>query len=471
MATPEPSPSLGAAAMSASELLSRMPRRDLRPVGRRRAVVIGVNKYEARGAVDLTGGDDARRVALRLAHLGFDEVICLHDADPLTAPAGCKDIPGPPLRAPTRNAIVHAIEMELCAEGRMAAPVRRCGRASDGITSATFVSAADRRGAGAGAAAVLGTSAGPGRGAGTGAGTKGTGDPRDDLLLVYFAGHGALIRSRCRPGTSPGSLGTPADVARVPALLPCDVGDVQLHRALGEAGANAGGFIERSWVVEQLRRASRRSICIIDACHQGVDVGSRYRGGLAADPLEFDMAAEGFGLLAASTRGQEAEDGVFTRALLQALDLRKVPREPGAIDEDEDEDTVPERLCARADMQMKGWVTLPDIASYVEHMVGTGAAGGFAPWQQPTRIVQGFGNLVVADTRPHAEGCEVEFRSPASGAVWEEGVIASVEVEPRTDAPGHLAYEYTVQRLSSHPPFVTSLRPEHVRRPRARGAP
>ena len=174
----------------------------------------------------------------------------------------------------------------------------------------------------------------------------------NDVLLVYFAGHGQIV-----------------DGQRV--LITREVrNDMVEEHAL-----------PLSWVREQLQRgtAARRKALILDACHVGLDIGRGY----VTDPdfvRNVHELAEGFALIAASTSQQRAHErnghGVFSCFMLQAL------RGEAAHGRD--------------------FVTVRDLENYVLNQVrGFNAREGLS--QDPTFEYRGIGDFIIADYRQRGQ--------------------------------------------------------------------
>lgn len=181
----------------------------------------------------------------------------------------------------------------------------------------------------------------------------------DELLLVYFAGHGRLVD------------GKPFLMARDSRVS--DPTTTGLPLSDLEAAMRASG--------------SRRLLLILDACHAGVDIGRD--GTSSAQGIDPDFIhnayemAEGFALLAGSTAAQKTQDftsvqhGVFTYYLLQALRGKA------------DGGTAP-----------KGFVTVDDLKNYVLSAVRTWCFENMADLQLPTARIEGIGDMIVAYTNP-----------------------------------------------------------------------
>jgi hypothetical protein len=197
---------------------------------------------------------------------------------------------------------------------------------------------------------------------GTFAGLKGRFDEKE-LVLVYFAGHGALVDGK-------------------PYLLARDSRTEDLaNTALPLAD------------VERYMRdsGSRRLILVVDACHAGVDIG-REGGpmvGTGLDPAVIHNAlelGEGFVVLAGSSKAQRAQDddatqhGVYTFCFLQGLSGKA------------DIATPP-----------KGFVTVDDLRDYVLACVRTWCFENMADLQLPTARIEGVGDMIVAYTAAPAQ--------------------------------------------------------------------
>jgi hypothetical protein len=183
----------------------------------------------------------------------------------------------------------------------------------------------------------------------------------DELLLVYFAGHGMLVDGKpylmARDSRSADPVGSGLPLSDVEAFM----------RSSG----------------------SRRLLLVLDACHAGVelgrDVGPSSRG---IDPNFIHNAyemAEGFAILAGSTAAQKTQDfstvehGVFTYYLLKGLSGKA------------DGGTAP-----------KGFVTVDDLKNYVLSAVRTWCFENMADIQLPTARIEGIGDMIVAYTNPTA---------------------------------------------------------------------
>ncbi len=173
---------------------------------------------------------------------------------------------------------------------------------------------------------------------------------RDDLLLVYFSGHGILIEGQ-------------------PYLLPPEA------RRLS-AARQALSLAE----VERQMRASqaRRRVLILDACHTGVDIG---RDVTDSEFIRYAYdQAEGFALIAGSTSQQKAlerdklEHGIFTYFLLEGL-------------------------TGKADAAGKGFVTVNDLATYTVGQVKRWNRENGGLVQEPTVRAEGLGDMIVLDLR------------------------------------------------------------------------
>jgi hypothetical protein len=136
-----------------------------------------------------------------------------------------------------------------------------------------------------------------------------------------------------------------------------------------------------------LATGSRRIIIMLDACHQGVDLGGR--GGFEPESNSFDVydQAEGVVVLSASSARQMAQDtktgGLYTRFFVKGLTAA-----PGG-----------EHL--NADSNKSGVVTVHEIAAYTsaqvrEHQFKQGAG---KRTQLPTIDLQGHGEVAFVDRR------------------------------------------------------------------------
>jgi hypothetical protein len=181
----------------------------------------------------------------------------------------------------------------------------------------------------------------------------------DELLLVYFAGHGMLVDGKpylmARDSRSADAKGTGLPLADLEAFM----------RASG----------------------SRRLLLVLDACHAGVELG---RDALPStrgiDPDFIHNAyeiAEGFAVLAGSTAAQKTQDygaaehGVFTYYLLKGLSGK-----------------------ADGGVAPKGFVTVDDLKNYVLSAVRTWCFENMADIQLPTARIEGIGDMIVAYTNP-----------------------------------------------------------------------
>ena len=173
---------------------------------------------------------------------------------------------------------------------------------------------------------------------------------REDLLLVYFAGHGVRIGEK--------------------AFL--------LTREIRRATLSEKALTVQQIEMRVRRSAARRKVVLLDACHAGSDVGNR---DLDTDfTLHAHELAEGYALIAASTAGQAAQEvaglrsGVFTEHVLEALR-------------------------GKADREDKGYVTVDDVKTYaLTALRRWHVRSGRAP-QEPTSRLDGMGDMILADLR------------------------------------------------------------------------
>lgn len=183
----------------------------------------------------------------------------------------------------------------------------------------------------------------------------------DELLLVFFAGHGLLVDGKpylmARDSRSVDPAGTALPLSDVEAFM----------RASG----------------------SRRCVLVLDACHAGVDLGRDCGPSTCGiDPNfvhnAYDLA-EGFAVLAGSTAAQRTQDykaqrhGVFTYYLLKGLSGK-----------------------ADGGVAPKGFVTVDDLKNYVLSAVRTWCFENMADLQLPTARIEGIGDMIVAYTNPNA---------------------------------------------------------------------
>lgn len=203
----------------------------------------------------------------------------------------------------------------------------------------------------------------------------------DDLILVYFAGHGML-----QDGES--------------VLIPVDVRREQIHQNALRVAA-----IER-----RLRDCpARRRVLLLDACHAGVDLGrSIHDPNFIRDVYDL---AEGTALLAASSARQIAQEGehnqqhgLFTYYLLEGLS--------GSAD------------------NHKGFVTFDDLRKHV--------LAGVRKWnfdhrrviQEPTSRVEGVGDIILADYRGQPSATYRRPSKPRSSVVFVPAYEVSALVHP-----------------------------------------
>jgi uncharacterized membrane protein YgcG len=143
-----------------------------------------------------------------------------------------------------------------------------------------------------------------------------------------------------------------------------------------------------------LATGSRRVVIMLDACHQGVDLGGR--GGFEPESGSFDVydQAEGVVVLSASSARQMAQDtkmgGLYTRYFVKGLTV------------------APEGYHLNADITKSGVVTMQEIAAYTsvqvrEHQFKQGAGKRI---QLPTIDLQGHGEVAFVDRRGAAAGAE-----------------------------------------------------------------
>ncbi len=217
---------------------------------------------------------------------------------------------------------------------------------------------------------------------------------QDDLLWVHFSGHGCLVE---REGQ------------RQPVLLTPEIRKAQMSsKALPLAAVE--GAMKGS--------RARRLFLTIDACQAGVSG----RAAAAAEFVEFLRdRAWGFALLAASTSEQAAlewgdrQHGLFTYYVLEGLSGK----------------------AARPEEEV---VTVAGLADYVQGCVVSWALEqGFD--QSPTKQIEGFGDMVLADFRERGR------------PVWSPGQAApspspemSRQVARKQDSEGIEAVVWTGRR-------------------------
>ncbi len=173
---------------------------------------------------------------------------------------------------------------------------------------------------------------------------------QDDMLLVYFSGHGALANGR-------------------PVLITQDTRLPLLPNRMLTLGD-----------MEQQMRNSRvkRQVLLLDACHAGVKM-NRAIGDDEFIRNAYEMA-EGFALIAASTAEQTAQEegvirhGLFTHFLLEGL-------------------------AGPADTSDKKFITVNDLKVYVLDGLRKWTITHGGAIQLPTARTEGFGDIILADLR------------------------------------------------------------------------
>jgi hypothetical protein len=177
----------------------------------------------------------------------------------------------------------------------------------------------------------------------------------DELCLVYFAGHGALVDGAAY------LLGRDSRTADLRnTALP--LRDVESY--LRDSG-------------------SRRLILILDACHSGVDIGRDPTPvGRGIDPAFIHNTHElavGFVVLAGCTATQRSQDdptkqhGVYTFYLLEGLSGK-----------------------AATTAGSKRFVTVDDLKDYVLNSVRAWCFANMAALQMPTARIEGVGDMILA---------------------------------------------------------------------------
>jgi hypothetical protein len=174
-----------------------------------------------------------------------------------------------------------------------------------------------------------------------------SGARHDDLLLLYFSGHGVTVED---------------------GRLYLAAADSQFAgRSLRRATAVAAEFIDAT----MLRSRSRRQILVLDCCHSGAFAeGMRVRGELPALDSSF-TPVQGMGriVLTACTERQFAFEGqsgeadqpsVYTHFLVKGLETGEADHGDGEIDVDELHDYLVKRLREAAPYQT------PTKSGYVE---------------------------------------------------------------------------------------------------------
>jgi uncharacterized caspase-like protein len=145
--------------------------------------------------------------------------------------------------------------------------------------------------------------------------------PGQDLAVVFFSGHGAIVDSRLFLLIHGVDAGTPADIKAT--ALPLDDFRGELHK-LGEHG---------------------RVLVLLDACRSGAVTGDAYSLPMNASMLRVALAATDVTILTSSSAEEPScederwQNGAFTEALLDAL--------------------------SRADTNRDGLISVTDLASYL----------------------------------------------------------------------------------------------------------
>jgi hypothetical protein len=197
------------------------------------------------------------------------------------------------------------------------------------------------------------------------------------LIFFFFAGHG--IR---REG-----------VGQVEAVPRVENGTRQLlmkdakPKLLGEGLSDSKCMTVDEIQQQLLKTGSRRIVIMLDACHQGVDLGGR--GGFEPESDSFDVyhQAGGVVVLSASSARQMAQDttkgGLYTRCFVKGLTAA-----PGG-----------EHL--NADSNKSGVVTMQEIAAYTSVQVRDRQfkQGAGKRIQLPTFDLQGHGEVAFVDRR------------------------------------------------------------------------
>ena len=182
---------------------------------------------------------------------------------------------------------------------------------------------------------------------------------RDDLLLVYYSGHG--------------------DAAGGESYLVARDGR---HLVLGDTAVPVTRVKQ---IVE--RAPARAKVLLLDACHSGADIGQKGPQPMTPEFIQrvFEQA-EGLAILSSCKQGQVSnewrlrERSVFTHYLLEAL--------AGAADRDS-----------------KGFVTVQDANRHVANGVKLWASQRNLS-QTPTLQVCVAGDIILTNSRQSAEGSE-----------------------------------------------------------------
>lgn len=199
--------------------------------------------------------------------------------------------------------------------------------------------------------------------------------PREeDLVLVYFAGHGRLVDGK--------SYLLPRDVA-IPTIHTCGIPLQHVHEKLEQCKA-------------------RRKVLIVDACHSGA---GRDVGVMHADMAVALQSASGFATITScgaeeqSHEWEEKGHGVFSYFLNQAMRGGCPPAGDGKL-------------------------SLDRIYEWVEDRVAQWAAMRRCS-QRPMRFSKGSGSIVIADGVSAGESADAWLQvSHTEGSLHSGGVLA-----------------------------------------------